>query len=291
MVNRREVVIRALAGSPPDLVVLVCQASEVDAGIDDDLLDVRRVLDALERGRGGRVPVIAVVSKIDELAPPDVRSPPFEDDDKRTNIKTAVQRLAGHLRRHRLDTLRLLPVASYLASEPGASVQWNIEVLGRAVVASVPSPMRLESILAPRELAIALDDASRGIVGAFASRSTAALRDAGRVDAREVEFSVDFIRDFVVRTLASWRVRDESQPPPRSAVRARLAEGAGWLRTVAQAAKSDVLSVRLAHAELLAACEGTRRAVLDELQPQVLATKLAERAPNDFTQPTPASKR
>ena len=86
----------ALAADPPDLLIAVFSATEVDAGIDDDVDDLL----ALSRGwtnPQGRAPaVLALLHRIDELPPFDLHPEPA-DPDRALAIATATRVLRARL--------------------------------------------------------------------------------------------------------------------------------------------------------------------------------------------------
>src|SRR5581483_10273550 len=98
----------------PDVVLWLCKATQVDAGVDEDLAELRAVLDVLARHRphGPPTPLVAVVTKVDELQPPVPRAPPYEGD-KRQAIDAAVTVLRGHLERVGLGGTAVVPVGAY----------------------------------------------------------------------------------------------------------------------------------------------------------------------------------
>ncbi len=149
--ERRSEVERALTVEAPDVVLWLCKATQVDSGIDEDLEEVRAVLAVLTRVRP-KTPaprVVAVVTKVDELAPLAVKAPPYDaDEDKRRNIQQAVEVLRGHLARVGITVADVVPVGAYQRFREDARIadwRWNLPVLATAVFAALPRPAQVEA--------------------------------------------------------------------------------------------------------------------------------------------------
>lgn len=192
---RLQEVARSLAVVPPDVLLVLCHATEVDAGIDDDLSDVEALLAAIERA-SGRVPaVVAVVTRVDELDPPDVMQPPYEDSEKQRNITRSVAVMRSHLERHGIAPRCVVPIATYMRFDHGVlceDARWNIDRLVREVCGYLPDPLERVDAAgrdARRLLTLMMDT----LVEALARRALRARR--GVDDERELAR----IRDALVR--------------------------------------------------------------------------------------------
>ncbi|MBI5514478.1 MAG: 50S ribosome-binding GTPase [Deltaproteobacteria bacterium] len=138
-------VTEALLREPPDVVLALFRATQVDASIDDDLSDVR---DILERLKARRVTprLLAVVTRVDELLPRERRAPPYEDEAKAT-VLHAADTLREHLKRRDLAASEVVPVCTWQRFQDGERVtdwRWNLEALARAVGAVLPRPAQVE---------------------------------------------------------------------------------------------------------------------------------------------------
>lgn len=110
----------------PEGLVFCVPASEVDAGIDDDLDDLARVLDAAPR-----TPCWAVATRVGELAPPDIDAP-FEDVHKLGAIAHSGELLAAHAARKGLRFVGVCPVE--------AASGWGVDALGEALWSRLREP-------------------------------------------------------------------------------------------------------------------------------------------------------
>jgi hypothetical protein len=135
--HRADMLCEVLANEPPDVLIVAHAASETDAAIDADLADLRRALDET-RALHQRIPtVIAVATRVDELDPPDVFEPPFDDETKQKNIGAAVRALRSALARHRITVADALAVNTWFS--PPNDLRWNIAALRLALLARIPS--------------------------------------------------------------------------------------------------------------------------------------------------------
>jgi predicted GTPase len=179
--GRREVVLRALTAAPPDVLLLLCPASEVDAGIDADLEDVRALVAGIAAVRGRAPALMALATKVDELAPPDVYAPPFDDPEKRARIREAVGVFGRHLRRVGLRPHGTLPVNTYVRFEQGTlreDLRWNLPALLARVEAALPTEAEIRARWLPAELRRALVATMEGITEAFAQRAASGAGEA-----------------------------------------------------------------------------------------------------------------
>ncbi len=156
--GRLDAVSTAARAFEPTALLVLCASTEVDAGIDEDLDDVAAITRALARP----APIIAASTRVDELAPPDVAEPPFDDAEKRANVARSVSTLHRHMLRRGLAPRVALPVCAFVSWREGALVgdaRWNLAPLARALDATRPDDVG-------RDLAELL----RGLCGALVDR-------------------------------------------------------------------------------------------------------------------------
>lgn len=110
----------------PEGVVFTIPASEVDAGVDDDLDDLVRAVSA-----AGGPRVWAAATRVDELGPPEVGAP-FEDVEKLEAIARSGEVLAAHGARKGLRFAGIFPV--------DARAGWGVGALGDALWESLREP-------------------------------------------------------------------------------------------------------------------------------------------------------
>ncbi len=149
--ERAERVSAMLAKDPPDVLLFCVRATQVDAGIDDDIDDLRSILTTIESRGGAKPPVLAVITRIDELAPPIPKQPPFSAE-KRANIEKAVEVLRRHLERRAVTVANVVPVAAFTKhfSDGTIAIDWrhNVDVLASAVFDALPQLAQAEAAMA-----------------------------------------------------------------------------------------------------------------------------------------------
>ena len=149
--RRRASLSRALDEATPDVVVLVCRASNVlsDAEHAHGALGV--VKDLLGEERGAKLGVIAVVTRADELEPEEPRrhAPPYSDGAIGA-IDLASVTLKKRLGELGLSIARPVPVSA--RTDEGAS--WNVQEVAEQLVGALPMTARVEAV---RALAVGVD--------------------------------------------------------------------------------------------------------------------------------------
>lgn len=153
--RRQREVADALRRERPDVLLFLCRATEVDAGIDDDLDDLAALRRSTADARGAMAPVLAVLTRVDELAPQHLKRPPYDAEPaKRESIDAAVARLREHLARKGFAETRVVPVGTYQRWEDGALVadwRWNLPSLAGAIFKHLPQQAQVEAARAFRE--------------------------------------------------------------------------------------------------------------------------------------------
>lgn len=164
---RAEALRETLLDCPPDTLVFAHAASEADAGIDSELEDVRAAIEEM-RATHGRAPlIVCVATRVDELDPPEVTHPPFDDEVKRSNISASVRALLRALDRHALPIDAALAVNAWNSADH--DLRWNIDALAtaleRSLAQAAPRPRDEARVLLSRiadELAVVVARLGRG---------------------------------------------------------------------------------------------------------------------------------
>jgi predicted GTPase len=147
--SRRELVTKALRDERPDVVLLMVRATQVDAGIDEDLAEIKAVLAALHGERLTPPPVIAVITRVDELEGTRDKTPPFDaDNTRRENIAAAVSVLREHLSREKIEVKDVVPIATFQRFKDGVRVtdwRWNLDTLALAIFEVIPKNAQVET--------------------------------------------------------------------------------------------------------------------------------------------------
>jgi predicted GTPase len=257
--RRTEEISRAFAASPPDVLLVLCHATEVDAGIDDDLADVRAIVDARRDGSDAAV-IVGVVTRVDELDPPHVIVPPYDDREKQQQIVHATQLFAHHLTRARLDPVRVIPVSTYVRFDamnaPRDDLRWNLDALVAVVDAFLPDPLE-RRLLAAREARALVTAAMDGLVEAIATRVGHGADD---VAAREL-----LVR--ALRGLAPF----PSRAGDRLDVATERAAPLGWASDALTAVGASRFGAAAAAARIRAMGRGLRDQLLEQIDDEEFA--------------------
>lgn len=144
-----------LAKKPPDVVLFLVKATEVDSAIDGDLDALERVMGEVERVHRFRPPILAVATHCDVLEPKNVRlhrpdDEPRDDlEEKWLRVAEVERVLEAHVRaRPKLAPGLVLVrgVSTYLSFRADGTVRgderWRIEELLRGVYEHLPDAGR-----------------------------------------------------------------------------------------------------------------------------------------------------
>jgi predicted GTPase len=148
---------RALHAKPPDAMLFVVRASDVDSAIDEDVRLLSRIAQEVDARHGGKMRVLAIVTHCDQVEPKNVRlhdasgDNPEELDEKLTRIETSKRHLERKVRAvpelgDRL--VSVLGVSSYQSwREDGsrrADERWSIHQLVSFLFEELPREARVE---------------------------------------------------------------------------------------------------------------------------------------------------
>jgi len=142
---------------PPDVVVFVAKATEVDAAIDGDLDALERVYDEIRRTHRLEPPLVAVVTHADTLEPKATRlhdeskEPPEDVEEKKRHVTLAEHALARKIDAR--DKLRprlvaTVGVSAYMSWRNDGSLRaderWRIEDLATTLFRHLPDASHAE---------------------------------------------------------------------------------------------------------------------------------------------------
>jgi predicted GTPase len=130
----------------PDALLFLCKAKEVDARLDEDLEGLVRIREYMNGKAAFKPPVFGIVTQVDELDPPDVCQPPFDDDSKQANISASVKILQGRMTDRLDEVVEVIPVSAYMRFKNGAVAtdrRWNIDILIEELVERIPQSARM----------------------------------------------------------------------------------------------------------------------------------------------------
>lgn len=141
----------SLAERCPDALLVLVKAKEMDARIDDDLASIKEIIAFVERKHGYRLPIVGVVTQVDELDPADITDPPFDDKDKQRHIAEVEAmlraKLADGLGIEADRVVDIVPTCAYMRMKDGAIAvdrRWNIERLLLLLVEHLPKSAQVQ---------------------------------------------------------------------------------------------------------------------------------------------------
>lgn len=131
----------------PDAVLFLCKAKDVDSHIAQDVANIREIRRFLVEKHRYDAPIVAIVTQVDELDPKRVE-PPYDNETKQQNIRTAVATLEEALTEQGIGLSRVVPVSAY-AEYDAQGVRtydnyWNIDTLVEYLVEVLPRSAQVQ---------------------------------------------------------------------------------------------------------------------------------------------------
>ncbi|WP_160112640.1 GTPase family protein [Salicibibacter kimchii] len=121
----------ALSSRYPDAILFLVKAKEIDARVNEDIEQLKKLRDIIKKKHDYLPPVIGIVTQVDELDPVYDTDPPFEEE-KVANIGRASDHMERMLKEHLPEVAGILPVCAYIAFKNGEIVydrRWRIDEL------------------------------------------------------------------------------------------------------------------------------------------------------------------
>jgi len=140
-VNPVEEVKKSITNKCPDVILFLCKAKEVGARIDEDVHQLLALKQEIYSIHKYDVPIVGIVTQVDELAPVSDSVPPFSNPKKQANINATVDMLSDKLQEVVSKPVKVIPVCSYLEFEEDSiefDRRWNINVLLDYLITELP---------------------------------------------------------------------------------------------------------------------------------------------------------
>lgn len=125
----------------PDVILFLCKAKEVDARLEEDLAQLQQLKEMIFDLHAYKVPIVGVVTQVDELAPLSNSEPPFNHPQKQANINETVTILTDRISEVLSAPVNVIPISAYLEFEHGKIVldrRWNIDMLLDYLMTELP---------------------------------------------------------------------------------------------------------------------------------------------------------
>lgn len=144
--SAEEEVLAAIDQKCPDALLFLCKAKEIDARIEEDIKSLTTIQTSVQNKHNYDPPIVGIITQVDELDPPDVIEPPYNDSAKQQNIKSSKDHLTQKF--EEFDNMaKIIPTSAYLRFENGEVVydrRWNIDKLIEYLIEHLPNSAQLE---------------------------------------------------------------------------------------------------------------------------------------------------
>ncbi|MEY8190238.1 GTPase family protein [Peribacillus simplex] len=163
--------IKAVTEEQPDVFLFLIKAKETDSRIEEDLQELKKLRKIVKENHHYDVPVICVVTQVDELDPPHYKQVPFDaNPKKKQNIDEAIALMSKRFKESDVPLLNTIPTCSYIDFDEGGNIEydmrWNIELLSDYLIEALPSEAKLKTAKAMQSQFVKKKFA-RTIVGTF----------------------------------------------------------------------------------------------------------------------------
>ena len=149
---------KEVAAEQPDVILFLIKAKETDARIEEDLQELNDLREFIKHEHQYDVPVICVVTQVDELDPPYYKDVPLDANPvKAANINTSMKLMEKRFKESDIPLLTTIPVCTYAdfddAGKMVFDMRWNIDVLASYLVDSLPNEAKLKAAKATQVIA------------------------------------------------------------------------------------------------------------------------------------------
>lgn len=139
---------KAVSEEQPDVLLFLIKAKETDSRIEEDLNELNKLRKVVKSKHHYDVPVICVITQVDELDPPHYKQPPFDaHPKKKKNIDEAVALMEKRFKESDIPLLNIIPICSYIDFDEEGNIEydmrWNIDELSNYLIEALPSEAKL----------------------------------------------------------------------------------------------------------------------------------------------------
>lgn len=163
--------IKAVTEEQPDVFLSLIKAKETDSRIEEDLQELSKLRKIVKDKHHYDVPVICVITQVDELDPPHYKQVPFDaHPKKKQHIDEAIGLMAKRFKESEIPLLNIIPICSYIDFDDKGNIEydmrWNIDLLSDYLIEALPSEAKLKTAKAIQSQFVKKKFA-RTIVGTF----------------------------------------------------------------------------------------------------------------------------
>lgn len=137
---------QAIKEKCPDVILFLSKAKEVDAWIDEDIDQLQELRLMIANEHDYDIPILGLVTQVDELYPLSDKEPPFNSPEKKQHIEEAVRILKDKLSNQIHKPVQVIPISAYMEFSEGAIVydgRWNIDELIDFLLTKLPEEAQI----------------------------------------------------------------------------------------------------------------------------------------------------
>lgn len=130
----------------PDAILFLSKAKEVSARIDEDLMQLLELKKTIAKEHNYDIPIVGVVTQVDELSPKSIDKPPFDNVVKQKNISEAMEVLSDKLNSIISSPVKVIPICCYVEFEENEiayDIRWNVNELVGYLIDQLPNEAQL----------------------------------------------------------------------------------------------------------------------------------------------------
>lgn len=130
----------------PDAILFLSKAKEVSSRIDEDMTQLLELKKTIQLEHEYDVPIIGVVTQVDELSPKSAGKPPFDHPVKQKNIADAIEVLSTKLRDAVSNPVTVIPICCYVEFEDDEivyDIRWNVDILLDFLIEQLPNEAQM----------------------------------------------------------------------------------------------------------------------------------------------------
>ncbi|MRX72135.1 GTPase RsgA [Bacillus lacus] len=130
----------------PDAILFLSKAKEVSSRIDEDMAQLIELKKTIQIEHDYDVPIIGVVTQVDELSPKSSDKPPFDHPVKQKNIIDAMEVLSVKLRDAVSNPVTVIPISCYVEFEDNQivyDIRWNVDSLLDYLIEQLPNEAQM----------------------------------------------------------------------------------------------------------------------------------------------------
>lgn len=141
----------------PDVFLFLIKAKEIDARVEEDLRELNDIRKFIRQVHAYDVPVICIVSQVDELDPPYFKELPLDGHpEKAKNIKAAVNMMEKRFKEQKIPLITTIPVCTYADFDKDGNIvydmRWNVDELAAYLVDVLPNDAKLKTAKAAKAI-------------------------------------------------------------------------------------------------------------------------------------------